>query len=136
MNGAKMANDRVRTRLRSSTNALRILSKSDRELNAMFPAQNRQRAGSTRERSELKRLLLDVSKMIDERTKKLSKLEEDARKIDIVSIMSKEGALKASAKGTSFALLCSDVCFYIRVYSNTTTQVRSFVTRTRFLLRS
>ena len=43
MNGAKMANDRIRTRLRSSTNALRILSKSDRELNAMFPAQNRQR---------------------------------------------------------------------------------------------
>ena len=58
-------------------------------------------AGSTRERSELKRLLLDVSKMIDERTKKLSKLEEDARKIDIVSIMSKEGALKASAKSSA-----------------------------------
>lgn len=96
-----MASDSTRERIRSSTNALRFLSKSDSELNAMFPAQNRQRAGSTRERLELKRLLLDVSKMIDERTKKLSKLEEDARKIDIVSVMSKEGALKASAKGTS-----------------------------------
>ena len=99
-NGAKMANDRIRTRLRSSSSAIRFLSKSDREINAMFPAQSRQRAGSTRERAELKRLLLEISNMIEDRSKKLKGLEEDARKIDIVSIMSKEGALKASAKGT------------------------------------
>lgn len=101
INGARMANERIRGRFRSSSAALAFLDKSDAALEAMFPRRNSSGPDkSSSSRLALQRMLLDVSKSIETRDEMLKKLTEAAKDIDISRVMSKEGAVKFSANST------------------------------------
>eukprot|EP00939_MAST-03C_sp_MAST-3C-sp1_P005462 g5462.t1 len=102
--GAKMANVRIRDRLRSSRASLDLLEKSESQLNAMLPRRDdspsRGGGAASAERIALQRLLLDVSRMLEERNKALKEITDAARDVNIVQIMTKQGALKPTESGS------------------------------------
>jgi len=100
--GAKMANGRIRNRLVANRGKLALLEKTDAELNALFPAavEASGDARASKERLSLQRLLVDVTKMLDKRDSCLKEIAEAAKSVDIVQIMTKRGAIKATESGS------------------------------------